>query len=205
MPSTLVMRLLQPVLEPGKRHRRSQFEALPRPDVDVLLIGDSIVEGGLWDEWFPRITTANRGIAGETSGEVVGRLETLTGKAKVVFLLIGTNDLAIGVDEDTIVANVRRIVDHLQLAMPDARIVVQSVMPRQAKWRTAVESLNLRLRYEAAQTNTTYLDLWPALSDRDGAIDPDYSFDGLHLNGEGYRIWVRAIAPMIAEATRRAV
>ncbi|MHC9043228.1 GDSL-type esterase/lipase family protein [Microbacterium saperdae] len=200
MPGTLVMRLLQPALAPAKKHRRSQFEAVPQPDVDAVFVGDSITEGGLWNEWFPTITTANRGIGGETSGEVVERLDTLVANTRIVFLLIGTNDLALGVREDTIVTNVRRILDHLRSVVPEARIILQSVMPRQAKWRTLVTALNVRLRDEAAQAGAQYLDLWPLLSGPDGAIDPAYSFDGLHLNGEGYRVWVDAISPLIRKS-----
>jgi lysophospholipase L1-like esterase len=204
MLGTLVMRLIQPLLEPGKRHRRSEFDALPRLDCDVLFIGDSITEGGLWNEWFPQITTANRGIAGETSGEVAKRLETFDGQARLVFLLIGTNDLALGVRQTEIVANVRRILHRLGTVMPDARVVVQSVTPRESQWRPAIESLNVSLRDESANMGATYLELWPSLGGADGAIDPRYSFDRLHLNGEGYRAWVESISPLIAETVRQA-
>jgi len=193
----LLLKLLAPLVESVKKHRRTQFAALPLRDVDVLFVGDSITEGGIWDEWFPHLTTANRGIAGETSGEVLGRMDTLAASARIVLLLIGTNDLSLRVPEADIAANVARIVDGLHARFPEARIIVHSVMPRKTSRQASIASLNLSFERVAKGAGATYLDLWPALSGIDGAIRPELSLDHLHLNGEGYRRWVGHLRPVI--------
>ena len=193
-----LLKLLRPLVEPQRLHSTSQFEAVPPADVDVLFVGDSITELGQWNEWFPDVRVANRGIAGNTSAQVVDRLAALGTRAKTIFLLIGTNDLSLGIKEDAIVANVETIVTHLQTTFAGAHIVVQSVMPRRKKWIARIRSLNARLATLAAAHGVDYLDLWPALADANDELDRSLSLDGLHLNGAGYARWVDVLRPVVA-------
>ena len=200
----MLLKILAPIVQFAKDHRRSQFAALPRPDVDVLFVGDSITEGGVWNEWFPQRRTANRGIGGDTSAEVLSRLDAMAASADVVYLLIGTNDLTHRIKEDVIVATVRQILTGLRSAYPSARIVIQSVMPRKANFRDRLRALNVRYVALAAEFGVEYLDLWPALATSDGLLPKELSLDALHLNGEGYRRWVAVLeedlAPALASA-----
>ena len=192
-----LLKVLRPIVEPQRLHSTSQFEALPPADVDVLFVGDSITELGHWSEWFPDVTVANRGIAGNTSAQVVDRLDALGTRAKTVFLLIGTNDLTLGIKEDAIVANVETIVTHLKSTFAGAHIVVQSVMPRRKRWIARIRSLNARLASVATAHGVEYLDLWPVLADANDELDRSLSLDGLHLNGAGYQRWVGVLRPIV--------
>src|ERR1700691_2534070 len=46
--------------------RNTVFEAF-HPHADIVMIGDSITNNGEWQEMFPGISIANRGIAGDRS------------------------------------------------------------------------------------------------------------------------------------------
>jgi lysophospholipase L1-like esterase len=59
----------------------------------------------------------------------------------------------------------------------------------------AVCSLNDRYRNIATETGTTYVDLSGVLSAADGSLRSELTFDGLHLNGSGYRAWVELLRP----------
>ncbi len=85
----LLNRFLDPVMARYRRIYLGQFDALPRPDVDVLLIGDSITAGALWCEWLPGLSTANRGIPADRTEHVLDRLDSL-GRGRVVCVLIPT-------------------------------------------------------------------------------------------------------------------
>ena len=39
----------------------------------------------------------------------------------------------------------------------------------------------------------TYIDIHSALENKEGKLHPNYTYDGLHLTGEGYVIWKRQI------------
>jgi lysophospholipase L1-like esterase len=176
-----------------------QFEALPRPDVDVLLVGDSITAFAEWCEWIPDLSTANRGIPGDRTEHVLGRLDSL-GRGKVVCVLIGTNDLGYGMPMEKIAANVRSMIAQLRRRMPESTIVLQSVMPRQRKFASRIAELNGLFEEIAHDEGATYVDLWPALGDGTGGLRADYTSDKLHLNGIGDAAWVDVLSPVIRQA-----
>src|SRR5262249_1762037 len=63
-------------------------------DADAVMLGDSNTEWVDWHELFPGVQFLNRGIAGDTSAGVLNRLDEVIGRhPKVVFLMIGINDL----------------------------------------------------------------------------------------------------------------
>jgi lysophospholipase L1-like esterase len=186
-------------MAPARAMKASQFERLGIEDGDIVFLGDSITEGGAWAEWFPGRPVKNRGIASDSTAGVLARVSTAIspGAPAVVFLLIGTNDLLMGVAADEIVANVRQIVSSIQTHSGQTRIFVQSIMPREAKLRNGVAALNVRLADVAAQLGVEWIDLWPALADGDGGLKAGYTLDHLHLAGAGYAAWVEVLRPLL--------
>ncbi len=169
----------------------SQFEHLEIQQGDVVFLGDSITEGGAWEELFPGVPVRNRGIGGDTTTGVLERLDQVSrGRPGKVFLKIGTNDLFMAVPEAQIAANVGTIIDEIRATSPATEIYVQSVLPRAAEYREAVESLNGRLMAVAGEKGATWIDLYPHfLDEADGSIRDDLANDELHLMGDGYLIW----------------
>lgn len=197
----LLVRILRPIIEPARLHRQSQFTTLPPARADVIFVGDSITQGGIWNEWFPSLVTINRGIDGNTTAHVMERLDSIAASARHVFVLIGTNDLTMGVREDEIVANVRTIVTHIQTTVDGAHVTLQSVMPRRSRFTARLRSLNARYVALAAELGVDYLDLWPVLADAHDELDHSLTLDGLHLNGPGYERWVEVLRPIIEGPT----
>ena len=181
--------------------RRTQFEVLGPARGHLVMLGDSITEGGNWDEWFPDSRVVNRGIGGELSGQVLARLHTAIDRPRAVFLLIGTNDLAFDIPQQEIAHNVESILATIERTAPGTPVVVQSVMPRALAFRDEILALNQRYRdvVAAAPEHVRYLDLWPALATPEGALRPELTEDKLHLNGSGYVEWVEALRPIVTE------
>jgi lysophospholipase L1-like esterase len=181
--------------------RRTQFEVLGPARGHLVMLGDSITEGGNWDEWFPDSRVVNRGIGGELSGQVLARLHTAIDRPRAVFLLIGTNDLAFDIPQQEIAHNVESILATIERTAPGTPVVVQSVMPRALAFRDEILALNQRYRdvVAAAPEHARYLDLWPALATPEGALRPELTEDKLHLNGSGYVEWVEALRPILTE------
>lgn len=131
----------------------------------------------------------NRGFGGDVTAGVLDRLHQVSlGQPGQVFLLIGTNDLAFGIAEADIAANVGRIVDEIHQKSPEAQIYVQSVLPRAVEYRDRIESLNQRLQTNIGE-GAVWIDLYPEFLDTDGSIKDAFSNDELHLNGSGYMVW----------------
>jgi lysophospholipase L1-like esterase len=160
-------------------------------EVSTAFVGDSITAGGRWDEWFPDERPRNLGVGGDTTDAVLARLDDVIGLAPhTVVLLIGTNDLAWRRSAEHIVRNIETILVSLRKGLPEAQLLVQSVMPREAAYAETIRDVNRHLWQFASTVRAQYLDLWPAMAAEDGAIDRQFSDDSLHLNERGYEVWV---------------
>jgi lysophospholipase L1-like esterase len=163
----------------------------------VVLFGDSITEGGEWHELLPGLPLVNRGVSGETASQLLSRVPSALNRPSAVVLLIGTNDLSLGISRSDIAATVSSILDEIERACPGTPVLLQSVMPRSPKFASEIRDLNARYRRLAeTRPQVDFIDLWPLLS-KGPSIRPTYSFDSLHLNGAGYRAWVAALAPAL--------
>jgi hexosaminidase len=168
----------------------SQYYEYSVQPSDVVFLGDSITEGGNWDELFPGLSVRNRGISGDVTAGVLKRLHQVAdGRPAKVFLLIGTNDLDRDVSDGDIVRNIVRVADDLHAVSPDTELFVQSILPRAREYRERIEQLNSRLRL-AIRGKAEWIDLYPLFLDPEhGSIRNDLSNDELHLLGAGYLLW----------------
>lgn len=178
--------------------RRSQFKALPANPHRVLFLGDSITELGIWDEWFPELATLNRGIGGETVAEVLARLDTAIMAPRAISLLVGTNDLGgLGRSRkvEDIAPQMRTLVAEIRRLAPDTPLFINSVLPRSESYRDRIRALNGHYQQLASEFGATYLDIWPGLADANGALRAEFTIDGLHLTGAGYKVWTDLLRP----------
>ena len=110
--------------------RRSLFEKLPVTSKDIVFLGNSITDGGEWNELLANPRVKNRGISGDRSGWLLERLDPIIeGHPKKLFLMIGINDLISGASPDEVLANIGRLIDRFQAESRWTKIYVQSILP----------------------------------------------------------------------------
>ena len=74
--------------------RRAFYELTPVKKHNIVMLGNSLTERGLWGEYFQPAYVLNRGIGGDCVSGMIARLETiLSGKPKALFIMAGVNDL----------------------------------------------------------------------------------------------------------------
>ncbi|MFK4762637.1 GDSL-type esterase/lipase family protein [Microbacterium sp. ZW T5_45] len=191
------------MMSPARRMRRSRFDAVPAPEGRVVFFGDSITEQGLWDEWFPELKIANRGVGGETVAEVTARVDTAIKGARAVSLLVGTNDITgfgasrkaadIADQYEVLLARIRDVV-------ADAPVLLTSVLPRDRFFADRVRALNGRIEAMADAWGMTYVDAWSRMHGRRGELRPELTHDRIHLTGTGYREWLTVLRPALERA-----
>ncbi|MGN6408530.1 MAG: GDSL-type esterase/lipase family protein [Curtobacterium sp.] len=164
----------------------------------VLFLGDSITEQGSWDAWLPDERTVNQGIGGDTTEGVLARLEAVVAEQpEVIVLLIGTNDFGNHRKSvEHVVRGVESVLVTLRRELPGVRLLLVSILPRQAEYTAKIEEANRHLRQFVATCHAQYLDAWPALADGDH-LDERYTDDGLHLTEDGYRAYVAELVPAL--------
>lgn len=164
----------------------------------TALVGDSLTQGGNWEEWLPGETVYNFGVGGNTTDDVIARLDqVIESDPGAVLLLIGTNDLAWRRSAEHIVRNLETILVTLRREMPETRILLQSVLPRGHEFAGQIRDINRHLWQFAPTVHAQWLDLWPALALEDGELNPAFSDDRLHLNEAGYDAWVAELVPAL--------
>ena len=173
-----------------------QYRSFEVQDTDIVMLGDSITDGGQWYRMFPGLNIENQGIAGDTTAGVLTRLDLVTkGAPEAIFIKIGTNDLGTGVPLDQIAAKYREIVTQLKAQSPDTDLFLQSVLPRESRNRRWVEALNAEIQSIAAEFDLTYIDLYSSFLSEDGSIaDHLSSGDELHLSVDGYKAWASELS-----------
>ena len=177
---------------------RSIHQSNPILPGETVFLGDSITFDGDWEASFSDLGARNRGIGWDTTADVLARLdESLDGPPATVVLMIGTNDLIINVPHAQTVRNVAHILDHIDEVAPDTRIIVQSVLPRTDRYHPLVAPLNEALLRICNERDLEFIDHTARFAGSDGLLDPALHDDGLHPNGEGHRILVDALQPLL--------
>jgi lysophospholipase L1-like esterase len=184
------------------RERLSLFAAMPAREGGTVFLGDSLTDRGEWAETFGDAAIRNRGVAGDTTRGVLARIDDVAGlKPARVFLQIGVNDLGDGEAVPAVAERYAAIVVALRARAPQAKLHCESVFPvRESLAPRAITGAKIRALNEAiariaAENACAYVDVATALAGPDGGLEPRFTLDGMHLTGEGYAAWAKAIAP----------
>lgn len=191
-------------------HQRvTLFDKLPVSPGDIVFLGNSITDGGEFTELFHRKNALNRGISGDVISGVKERLHQVTkGHPAKIFLLIGINDVSHGKSASRIASEYESLVKQIRKESPESKLYLQSVMPIDNSFKryknlfgreNVVPALNKEIERIAAENGCTYIDLWPALATEKGTLKKDFTNDGLHLTGNGYKAWANAIREYVDE------
>ena len=166
----------------------------------VLFLGDSLTEQNDWAAAFPDLDVVNAGRGGDTTADALDRLDQVVAAAPdVVVIMFGTNDLGRRATVEQVVRGLENIMVTLHRDLPDARLVAQSVLPREKERGALVHQTNIHLRQFAPTVKADYVDLWPRFADEDGQLKPEFSVDGLHLNAAGYAAWSEELRPLLEQ------
>jgi lysophospholipase L1-like esterase len=184
--------------------RRGLFALSKIQAAAIVMLGDSLTEGGPWRELTGCPSIVNRGIGGDTTKGVLGRLdEVFNLQPRAVFVMIGVNDISLGIPKEATIQNFRAILDRLE--SNSVRAFVNYILPVAANYRKRrmneeISALNVAIAgLVAGRSNATPIDLRPLVRDPNGHLGEEFSYDGLHLSPKGYEVWRDAIAPTIAE------
>lgn len=177
----------------------TQFKLMPKSIGSIIFLGDSITDIGEWSELFGYKTIKNRGISTDNTFGVLARLdETITLKPAKVFLMIGINDLAKKTPDAIILKNIQRIANQLKQYSPNTKLIIQSILPTNNNFTEFMGYqnkddhiiwLNNELSLFCTNSQLVFVDLYSLFKDENGKLNKRYTYDGLHLNGEGYQLW----------------
>jgi lysophospholipase L1-like esterase len=186
------------------QQRADLYRFTPIKQGDIVFLGDSITDGGCWEEFFPGLPVKNRGINGDDTEGVLNRLGTLLYRCPgAIFLLIGTNDLNWWHyrHDDEILETYEQILQNCMMVSPDTEIFVQSLLPRRKRYTKHLLFLNEKLQGLAKKYGAVYIDLYSHFAAADGSMRPELTNDYLHLMSPGYKKWVEILTPYLKKVS----
>ncbi len=203
--------------------RHKQFlKTVEKGEGDVIFLGDSITHGWegqkkTWDEAFGEFKPVNLGIGGDQTGHVLWRItegkEIDPLKPKLAVIMIGTNNTG-GHSAEQIAGGVKAIVETLQKAKPDMKVLVLGVFPRAGgigkddpvapaeKLNPKIKQINDILAKLADDKKVFYKDIGGKFLNKDGGLERKVMPDLLHLSADGYKIWADAIKDDVAKLVK---
>ncbi|MGD9706502.1 MAG: GDSL-type esterase/lipase family protein [Candidatus Delongbacteria bacterium] len=160
---------------------------------DIVMLGDSMTEFADWSELTGRDDVVNRGISGDITEGMLKRLDTVFKvKPKICFFMGGINDIIRRVSYERIRENIFSVMKELQ--NNEIKPVIFSIIftgtqfDESARINSLANQLNSDLEQYAKKNSIEYIDL-NLIMCPEGFLKSEYTYDGLHLNADGYKIW----------------
>ncbi len=180
--------------------RLAEFRNEPIIKGKIIFLGNSITEGGQWHQLTDNETRINRGISGDITLGVLKRIDDIVSREpSKLFILIGINDVSKDFPDAVIVENYKKIIHALKSKTPTTKIYIQSLLPVNPSYPkfpqhydkgAHVVSVNKLLKDLTLSENVIFINLYPEYLDKQGLMDSKFTYDGLHLNAEGYKVWI---------------
>lgn len=181
------------------QHRSELLNKLRVTSDDIVFLGNSITQYCEWSELLQDSNVKNRGIAGDGVDGVLKRIQPiLDGKPKAIYLMIGVNDLFFH-EEDYIIERYEKILQQCASMSLSTKVIVQSVLPVNGDIKSitisneSIVSLNKKIKELSLRFGLDYLDLHSKFINAEGKLKADFSVDGIHINGAGYRLWKKLL------------
>ncbi len=190
----------QPTYEEWIRLLRQEAQVMARSQGSnrlTILFGDSLFL------WFPtdRLPSdrfwLNQGISGDTTAGMLRRISSFNQtRPDRIYVMAGINDLRRGASDQTVLSNLRLMIERLRQAHPNAGIVVYSILPTRlpALPSDRIRRINASLAAISRQEGASFYDLQTHFAGTDGILRRELTTDGLHLSRRGYEVWQLAMS-----------
>ena len=202
--------------------RISEFKKVPIGKNKIVFLGNSIMQGGgNWNDRYKSNNIVNRGISGDYTAGVLKRLdEIIFYKPNAVFLMIGINEFFADnsekpeVNPENVAKNILKIADTITKHSPKTKIFIHTILPINNDQYIKIKEVNynfLRDNYipsinsQVKETNSILelngryevIDLHSIFIDKALKLNSKLSSDGVHLNENGYNLWIQETIELI--------
>lgn len=178
-------------------HATAEIQAmLPIDSADIVFVGNSLTSNFPLTEMFGTLRIKNRGVGSSRITDILERIHPIAGsKPSKLFLEGGVNDLLDNRPVKEVFIDYTKLIDVITDISPSTKLYVQSTCPVvgiKHDVQPGIDSLNIRLRKYCDSTRIPFVDMDP-LFKVNGKLNPELTWDGIHLNAEGYRRWYKSV------------
>lgn len=181
--------------------------------IDLLFIGDSITQGWekegapVWEKHYVKRNAFATGFGGDRTENVLWRLQhgaVENMSPKLVVMMIGTNNTGHRHENSaTTAAGIKNLLNELQQRLPQSKILLLAVFPRDekpdGKLRQINNDVNSIIKAYADNKKIFFADINSVFLTKDGVLPKDIMPDLLHPNEKGYVLWAKALEPHLQQ------
>lgn len=194
----------------------SELRPLSAGENRVVFLGDQITDfwGRATGRFFPEKPWLNRGIAGQTTDQMLVRFrqDVIDLHPKAVVVLAGLNDIAGlhgAATEEMILDNLMSMTELAQAN--GVRVVLASVTPvcdcftkstARQRWQERIMETNELIRNYCGRSGAIYLDYYSAMASDDN-LKKELTKDGVLPNDAGYVVMASLAEKAVAESLKR--
>ncbi|GAB6092876.1 GDSL-type esterase/lipase family protein [Furfurilactobacillus curtus] len=190
----------------------------------IVFVGSSLMEIFPIEKWekeralnLPK-HIYNRGVRATTTADLLAHLDVqiFDLAPSKIFINIGSNDLGFNVPETTFLNNYRKILNQIQIRLPKTQIYVMKYYPMNAqadfsqsnpekeravhqfnetRSNDQLSQANKKVADLAASLKIAYIDANAGLTDKNGYLKKELTFDGTHLSPAGFELVLNNLRP----------
>ena len=194
---------------PHWEQRLSEMNEIKRGKYKIIFLGNSLTELFDLEYYFKDSSLLNCGIVGDFSEGLVKRAGSI-GRLKPdkLFIEIGINDIIEQIPLNEICANYEELIEIIKKESPDTKIFIQSNFPviinrpsiltSDKNVNDLVKEQNENLKDLAKRTHCTFIDIYPAFTERNVDFKALFIWDGIHFTDKAYTIWASIVKPYLS-------
>lgn len=186
------------------------FEAADKktepPSGGTLFVGSSSIRNWKLEESFPDRSVIKRGFGGSQVSDTIHYFDRIVSRYEpnVIVIYAGENDIVAGESPEQIVDDYRTLLKLVENSLPKTHVVYLPIKPGVSRWNLwdKMNQVNEQIKRGIVPQNYRwhYLDLPPLMLTEQGEPNPAlFVDDGVHLNDQGYAIWVEAVESKLKE------
>lgn len=208
----------------AKRHAYLIEKVEKEKKFDVVMLGDSIthlldIPEQLHPNWrkqsgknnaylkkkFRRKDILIAGISGETTAQLLSRLQHGLAKAKSEYtvIMIGTNDARSPVTVEQVADNIKEMIKLIKKKNPRTKILLYAIFPRGGT--PAKDSANQKnekvneilATFPKKFRRLKFININKDFLDKKGNLSRTIMYDLLHPSLEGYKVWIKSLKSII--------
>jgi lysophospholipase L1-like esterase len=182
--------------------QQAMFDIYKTRQADVVMFGNSLTHGAAWNELLGRSNVVERGIPADGLYGYEARINSIYKlNPKIVFIMGGLNDIYSWTPVEDIFAVYIRIIKGLKSKniIPVIQSTTYATKTYGKDWggtpegnfgrNREVDKLNKLLSDYARKNNIDYVDINSLTATKDGFLNPDLTYDGIHFKAEAFKIW----------------
>lgn len=163
----------------------------------IVFFGDSHFFNANWNELLGRTDIANRGIVSDITSGYLHRIDyVLNLKPAVCFVEGGVNDFYSKFTVDEVFNNLKLVSEKLQansiIPIFTTTFPVATNRENAKLINNQINQLNILIAKYCKENKIALIDINPQITIND-FLKPELTYDGLHLNAYGYKLWIPEI------------